>query len=278
MMRSRALQIAATLLLAALAGCQTPGGGSSRQIARPNPHYKVGNPYQVAGRWYYPKVDEQYDTIGVASWYGDEFDGKLTANGEVFDKRRLTAAHPTLPMPTLVEVENLENGRTAVLRVNDRGPFVGDRIIDLSHAAARHLGFEGKGLARVRVRYVGKADVMALAPIAPQTAAPISRASFASADRDIIQRLIVDEAVLGPEARPINREIWIDVGAFGSMDALERAAANLKEKGAVRVVGASGSDSRRRLQMGPYFDELAAKARLAALKEEGYDSAAIARD
>lgn len=278
MMRSRALQIAATLLLAALAGCQTPGGGSSRQIARPNPHYKVGNPYQVAGRWYYPKVDEQYDTIGVASWYGDEFDGKLTANGEVFDKRRLTAAHPTLPMPTLVEVENLENGRTAVLRVNDRGPFVGDRIIDLSHAAARHLGFEGKGLARVRVRYVGKADVMALAPIAPQTAAPISRASFASADRDIIQRLIVDEAVLGPEARPINREIWIDVGAFGSMDALERAAANLKEKGAVRVVGASGNDSRRRLQMGPYFDELAAKARLAALKEEGYDSAAIARD
>jgi rare lipoprotein A len=278
MMRSRALQIAATLLLAALAGCQTPGGGSSRQIARPNPHYKVGNPYQVAGRWYYPKVDEQYDTIGVASWYGDEFDGKLTANGEVFDKRRLTAAHPTLPMPTLVEVENLENGRTAVLRVNDRGPFVDDRIIDLSHAAARHLGFEGKGLARVRVRYVGKADVMALAPIAPHTAAPISRASFASADRDIIQRLIVDEAVLGPEARPINREIWIDVGAFGSMDALERAAANLKEKGAVRVVGASGSDSRRRLQMGPYFDELAAKARLAALKEEGYDSAAIARD
>lgn len=121
--------------------------------------YKLGNPYVVAGKTFVPRHEPDYDRTGIASWYGDDFHGRLTANGEVFDKHRLTAAHPTLPLPSLVRVTNLENGRTAVLRVNDRGPFLHGRLIDLSHASAVELGFMKRGIARVRVTYLGPADL-----------------------------------------------------------------------------------------------------------------------
>lgn len=121
--------------------------------------YKVGDPYQVAGVWYVPKEQPNYDETGVASWYGDEFNLKPTANGEIFDMTALSAAHTTLPLPSIVEVTNLDNGRKLQVRVNDRGPFVGGRLIDLSHAAARELGYDQKGLAHVRVRYVGPAPL-----------------------------------------------------------------------------------------------------------------------
>jgi rare lipoprotein A len=131
---------------------QTPGVGEGG--------YKVGQPYQVAGIWYVPKEDPTYDQTGVASWYGDEFHQKATANGEIFDMNAVSAAHTTLPLPSLVEVTNLDNGKQLVVRVNDRGPFVGDRIIDLSHEAARELGYDRAGLAHVRVRYVGPAPLV----------------------------------------------------------------------------------------------------------------------
>ena len=117
--------------------------------------YKLGQPYQIAGRWYYPDFDPGYDRVGVASWYGAPFHGRATANGEVFDRERLTAAHPTLPLPSIVRVTNLANRRQLELRVNDRGPFVGDRLIDLSQGAARALGFERQGLVRVHVTFLG---------------------------------------------------------------------------------------------------------------------------
>ena len=120
--------------------------------------YKLGQPYQIAGRWYYPEFDPSYDKVGIASWYGREFHGHTTANGEVFDRHELTAAHPTLPLPSIVRVTNLANHRQLELRVNDRGPFVGDRLIDLSQEAARELGFERQGIARVRIQFVGLAD------------------------------------------------------------------------------------------------------------------------
>ncbi len=114
--------------------------------------YKVGQPYQINGNWYYPEESFTYDEVGVASWYGPGFDGELTANGEIYDQNALTAAHPTLQMPSLVRVLNLENGRSVVVRINDRGPFAHDRIIDLSHRAADLLGFLEQGTARVRVQ------------------------------------------------------------------------------------------------------------------------------
>ena len=120
------------------------------------PRYKVGKPYKVAGIWYYPERDLTYDDTGIGSWYGDEFAGKLTANGEIFDPELVTAAHKTLPMPSVVRVTNLDNGKSLVVRINDRGPFVAGRIIDLSREAARRIGYKDNGLARVRVQLLAE--------------------------------------------------------------------------------------------------------------------------
>ncbi len=116
------------------------------------PVYKVGTPYKINGIWYYPAIDYEYDETGMASWYGPGFHGKKTANGEIFDQNKITAAHKTLPLPSIVRVTNLENGKVLPsVRVNDRGPFAKNRIIDLSKKAANELGFMNKGVARVRV-------------------------------------------------------------------------------------------------------------------------------
>ena len=116
--------------------------------------YKVGAPYQIGGIWYYPKVEYNYDETGVASWYGKQFHGKPTANGEIFDMNLVSAAHRTLPLPSVVQVVNLKNGRSIKVRVNDRGPFAHSRILDLSRRAAQLLGFEREGTAPVRVQIV----------------------------------------------------------------------------------------------------------------------------
>jgi rare lipoprotein A len=116
--------------------------------------YKVGAPYEIDGIWYYPSEDLSYDETGIASWYGEQFHRHNTANGEVFDLNALTAAHRTLPMPSVVQVTNLDNGRSIKLRINDRGPFARGRIIDVSRRAAQLLGFEARGTAKVRVQLV----------------------------------------------------------------------------------------------------------------------------
>jgi rare lipoprotein A len=121
--------------------------------------YRVGKPYTVAGRVYVPEEDPTYRAEGLASWYGDDFHGRLTANGEVFDMGALTAAHPTLPMPCYARVTNLSNGKSLIVRVNDRGPYHGNRLIDVSNKAAELLEFKGNGVARVRVEYVGRAPL-----------------------------------------------------------------------------------------------------------------------
>jgi peptidoglycan lytic transglycosylase len=121
--------------------------------------YRVGKPYTVAGRVYVPEEDNDYREEGLASWYGHDFHGRLTANGEVFDMASLTAAHPTLPMPCYARVTNLSNGKSLIVRVNDRGPYHGNRLIDVSNKAAELLEFKGNGIARVRVEYVGQAPL-----------------------------------------------------------------------------------------------------------------------
>ena len=119
-------------------------------------HYKIGNPYQISGTWYYPAEEWDYDETGIASWYGSDFHGKDTANGETYDMNDLTAAHRTLPLPSFVRVINLENGRSIVLRVNDRGPFAKGRIIDVSRRGAQLQGFKDQGTARVRVQILAE--------------------------------------------------------------------------------------------------------------------------
>src|SRR6201987_3052395 len=121
--------------------------------------YRGGTPYIVSGRVYVPENNPHYRVDGVAAWYGSDFDGRSTANGEIFDAEAITAAHPTLPLPSYVRVSNLSNGRSLVVRVNDRGPYAGNRIIDVSQRAAYLLGFTVSGTAWVRVEYVGPAPI-----------------------------------------------------------------------------------------------------------------------
>jgi rare lipoprotein A len=127
-----------------------PRGGGREQI---------GRPYQVRGQWYHPKEDPNYSKTGMASWYGDAFHGRLTANGEVYDMTHLTAAHPTMPLPSYARVTNLDNGNSVIVRVNDRGPFTRGRVIDLSRRAAEMLDYHNDGVAKVQVDYVGRAPL-----------------------------------------------------------------------------------------------------------------------
>lgn len=151
--------IAVAAFLAVLGGCAetqflihtAKRTGVTKGTTEGGGHYKVGNPYQIQGVWYYPKVDYEYDKTGIASWYGPKFHGKATANGEVFDMNLVSAAHKTLPLPSYVQVTNLENGRSLKVRINDRGPYAHGRIIDMSRRAAQLLGFEREGTAKVRV-------------------------------------------------------------------------------------------------------------------------------
>src|SRR5579871_3017408 len=169
-MRGSAGRIAIVCASAALAAaCSTSSPPTEHELSSVslppgNGVYKIGEPYEQEGTWYYPSEQPDYDETGIASWYGADFHGRRTANGEIFDANGLTAAHPTLPMPVDVRVTNLENGKSLVLRVNDRGPFKRGRIIDVSARAAQLLGFYGRGTAKVRVTYLARADEPAGAP------------------------------------------------------------------------------------------------------------------
>jgi len=141
-------------------------------------HQRVGKRYTIMGKSYTPKHEPSYDVVGIASWYGDKFHGKPTATGEIYNKHDMTAAHKTLPLNSMLYVTNVETGKSIMVRLNDRGPFIGDRIIDLSEAAANALGTKGKGLGKVRVQYAGPADPMAAkrGVPAPQPAPMIAEA------------------------------------------------------------------------------------------------------
>ena len=170
-MRAPARFALAAALLASLtmavSGCgrDKNAGLSERVVSLGQPvpkgggRYQVGKPYQVSGLWYRPHEDPTYDRTGRASWYGELFHGRRTANGEIYDMNRLSAAHPTLPLPVYAQVTNLENGRTMVVRINDRGPFAHDRIIDLSRRSAEVLGFRHRGTANVRVKFLRRAPL-----------------------------------------------------------------------------------------------------------------------
>ncbi|UJX47894.1 septal ring lytic transglycosylase RlpA family protein [Xanthobacter sp. YC-JY1] len=131
-------------------GEQVPRGGGS---------YKVGKPYTIGGRTYVPAENPNYMAEGTASWYGKDFHGRKTANGEIFDMGSISAAHKTLPMPSYVRVTNLSNDRSIVVRINNRGPYVGDRLIDVSYKTAELLGFAQRGMTKVRVEYLGRAPL-----------------------------------------------------------------------------------------------------------------------
>lgn len=144
---------------AAKYGAASPRVTASVKVPKGGGHYMIGAPYRVAGKTYIPADNPRYAEVGLASWYGSAFHGRMTANGEVYDVNGLTAAHPTLPLPSYVRVTNLENGRSMTVRVNDRGPFAHNRIIDVSERVADMLGFRKEGTAHVKVQYIGPAQL-----------------------------------------------------------------------------------------------------------------------
>lgn len=176
------LGVAAALLLG---GCSETElvANTGKVVTKPTqtpPAYKIGQPYQVEGVWYYPKVDYSYDETGIASWYGPDFNGKPTASGEIYDQNGLTAAHKSLPLPTIVQVTNLENGRSLKLRINDRGPFVNGRIIDVSRRAAQLLGFHENGTAKVRVQVLADESMALAAALTGGSGVPADQAQPAT--------------------------------------------------------------------------------------------------
>jgi rare lipoprotein A len=167
-----------------LCACSSSGPESGEHHAgyhRGQPSYKVGSPYQINGKWYTPRVDYDYDETGLASWYGEAFDGQATANGEIYNLNELSAAHKTLPLPSIVEVTNLRNGRALRLRVNDRGPYVDGRIIDLSRRAAQLLGFEMAGTTPVRVRILKEESIQVAEAAKRGQSGPVRLAAIAVA-------------------------------------------------------------------------------------------------
>jgi len=251
-----ALIVGLTGLLAACASVSgaVPGVGGRRPVETavvrdPAPIVSgTMRPYQIRGRWYRPAEDPGYNQVGMASWYGDQFNGRPTATGERFDMHAMTAAHKTLPLPSMVEVTNMANGRTAVLRVNDRGPFVDDRIIDLSRGAAEDLGLLSRGVGEVRVRYLGPAPRLG--------GGRLQQASMAAR----------------PALRPVERanvleasRFWVQAGSFADPLAARLSAESL---GGGASVTPAEVDGRRlfRVMVGPWSDANAAEqARLSIM-------------
>lgn len=295
-----------------------PSSTLTTTAAKPKGNYKIGNPYQVAGIWYYPKEDAAYDETGIASWYGPGFHGKQTANGESYDQNELTAAHQTLPMPTFVRVTNLENGRSIVVRINDRGPFVNGRIIDMTRRGAQLLGFIGQGTARVRVQIVpggGPEGDQPLPPSAPGTGdMPIQVAAQSSKGAVTAEALAPPPGTRGQAgatpaaaapaqpsatqvigaggAQPMDLEkqavrqvavkqtaIFVQAGAFTQFDNANRLSARLSPIGPVRVMNASvRGTDYYRVRVGPLASVDEADRALAQVIATGQQDARIVVD
>ena len=250
--------------------------------------YKVGKPYKIAGEWYYPRENTKYDNIGIASWYGPKFQGRRTANGEIFDMNLLTAAHPTLPMPVMVQVTNLENGRSMKLRVNDRGPFKKNREIDLSRRAAEILGFKDKGTARVRVKYLHRAPLYNQRgqlisgdesdsfvfdkPYTPTrdryvSAAPITEVETKSLDG---QDLPSKKSVLPKQ------KYYVQLGVFSRKDSAEALRQKLGQIGQVEVSElTSGGRQLYRVRVGPVNSRVDANILVDDVLDNGHQDAFI---
>lgn len=256
---------------------------------------RVGPPYQAGGQWYVPTPEPGYEQTGRASWYGPTFNGQRTASGEVFDQTALTAAHPTLPIPSLVQVTNLENGREVIVRVNDRGPFVGGRLIDVSQGAAQVLGIERNGTARVHVRYLGPAprhvnadgSMAAATPPVPALAGaqnPVEQEGPASllppSTQDAsaaVQETQPPAYVQAAPAIAANDGYFVQVGAFSELENAHRVRTAVLAAGPVVVdTRQTANGELFRVRVGPYPSRAEAEGARQTLAQLGYGGALIA--
>ncbi len=273
--------------------------------------YKVGNPYKINGVWYYPKVDYDYVETGIASWYGPNFHGNATANGEHFDQNLVSAAHRTLPLPSLVRVTNLENGRSIRVRVNDRGPFAHGRIIDMSRRGAQLLGFHRQGTARVRVEILAQESrQLALAlgggggsqsqiarAIAEEDRPPVTPAPRGAVRSEPLagapapkpaaaprQPVPASVKIVEPPTEVVRTAVgptnmYIQAGAFTEFHNANRLRAQLAVLGPTRVNQvALGDQTYFRVQIGPIKDLAAADSMLERVIGAGHSEARLIVD
>ncbi len=247
--------------------------------------YKVGNPYKIMGQWYYPKEDYSYSEVGTASWYGEDFHAKKTANGENYDMNTLTAAHRTLPLPSIVKVTNLENGRSLVLRINDRGPYAKNRIIDISKRGAQLLGFQTKGTAKVRVEILEKESKELKAALLgekmPTTTAkastPIKAQTTVNGDySNGIQATGAGSNIL--QSYP--KGSWfVQAGAYSKADSAKNLAMQLDSVSNTNVYLVNVNNQNfYRVRVGPFSQQKEAEVALAKVKNFGIYNAKIVQD
>ena len=257
---------------------------------------KIGKPYQINGRWYKPKYEKNYDEVGLASWYGPGFHGGQTASGERYDQDGLTAAHKTLPFPAIVRVTNLENGKSAIIKVNDRGPFVGDRLIDLSKGSAKELGIYGRGLAKVRIQFLDdktreyveshggtyqfaapkKArENVEIAEEKEKKSAPAEDV-FAVADNQDISPF---HAPTPPPPPHINHEtessLFLQTGVFSIKENADKLMQRLVNIGETKIIA---SNNKYRVIMGPYNSQYDVDVALGKLASLGINDAKIFKE
>jgi rare lipoprotein A len=277
--------------------------------------YRLGKPYKVNGVWYFPAENDRYDEIGYASWYGGEFHNKRTANGEIFDKNRLTGAHKTLPLPSIVRVTNIENSKSVILRVNDRGPFTSDRLIDVSEHAAKLLEFPDKGVTRVRVEILPEESRVAVrqtsrkkevdALLSEKKTQVVEKLSQPQGkDAIIIAETIPDETPSPEEAKetvnlfdtssvspteaveptpavPVvsGNPVYIQVGIFRKQENAENTVKKVSSIGPAKSwLSDVGGKVLYRVQVGPFNDMGEAQKALSQVKEQGLPDAYVMKN
>lgn len=249
-------------------------------------YFKVGKPYKIKGQWYRPKETYSFEQTGVASWYGPNFHGKKTANGETFDMYELTAAHKTLQMPSMVRVTNLENGKSIIVRVNDRGPFSRGRIIDLSKRSAQLLGFEHQGTARVKIQVLGDES---------RQIADMAKKGFSTNGTEIALNQPKATPRYGahnpPPAEPViqsarvaqpavaNNNIYVQAGAFSNHDNAQKLVQSLRSFGQAKVHETLRNGKPfYRVRFGPMQNTQKADMLLARLGDSGRANAIVIVD
>lgn len=303
----------AVALMASLAACgSTSGGKGGSGAAAQRGTYKVGNPYKIDGITYTPQETFTLVETGVASWYGPGFHGKATANGERYDQSDRTAAHRTLQMPSVVRVTNLDNGQSTIVRINDRGPFARNRIIDLSRTAAQEIDMIGRGTARVRVEQL-QAESLTVKEVAIGGGGPAEQhealAQLASGRRGTpapapVQVAAVAQPTAAPPPQAV-QAVWptnprlpavpaslasapavgagngfyVQVGAFSTPENAERRRGDIRSYGNSEVSQASaGGRDVYRVRLGPYTTTEAAGIVADRLKRSGYGDARVVAD
>lgn len=237
--------------------------------------YKIGKPYKIMGKWYYPEENYKYSEIGTASWYGADFHAKYTANGEVYNMNTLTAAHRTLPLPSIVRVTNLENGRELVLRVNDRGPFAKNRIIDISKRGAQLLGFQTQGTAKVKVEVLEKESkaLKEALTCGKKTSAATSYAKTTT------PKIISNDAGAGGTQYATssgNGQIYVQAGSFSKKETADNLKNQLTQYGKINIMPADVNGSRYyRVRVGPFYGKTDANIALLKIQNSGLPDARV---